>query len=165
MKDAAKEQFGQELGPKTPEEYAAYRELAPQRPTFEDADHQTNSAGERYAGFDRNWDNASKTVSPQGDGKPGPITEISGGKDGNSKTFRRHSIVDVYLDGNYDPIRGRVPDEGKSFEASAPIGDPTLYTNQGVQSPASKRPIQIGWKKKYAQALSAENLAGSKAGK
>jgi hypothetical protein len=157
------EQHGKELGPKTPEGYADYFELAPQRPTFEDADHKTNSAGEQYPGHDRNWQDASANVSVQGDGNPGPVIPISGGES-NEPKGRRHSIVDVYTGGrNYDPAQaGRVPDAGKEFKPSAPTGDPTLYANQGPQTPAFKRPIKLGWKERYKDALSPDVVVADK---
>src|SRR5438105_3680934 len=113
----AKEHFGQELGPKTPQEYAEYDELAPQRPTFEDEDHKVTSTGVKYPGHDRTWKDVP--VSPQGDGKPGPVTPISTGKDGNTPKKRRHSTVDQYTHGrNYDVENSRVPDKGKRWEAT-----------------------------------------------
>ena len=151
MKDAAKEMHGQELGPKTPQEYADYFELAPQRPTF--GDRPTTSTGIKHPGHERTW--SDTPVSPQGDGNPGPVTPISGGKDGDVPRKRRYSTVDAYTHGrSYDPIQGRVPDEGKVFEPSSATGDPTMYENQGPQTAAFKRPIQIGWEKRYAHALS-----------
>jgi len=148
---SAKEQHGQELGPKTPQEYADYSELAPQRPTF--GDRGTTSTGIKHPGHDRTWNDTP--TSPQGDGNPGPVTPISGGKDGNVPKKRRHSTVDAYTGGrNYDPANSRVPDADKEFNPSAPTGDPKMYANEGPQTAAFKRPIQIGWKKRYAHALS-----------
>jgi hypothetical protein len=163
-----KEQHGQELGPKTPQEYADYHELAPQRPTFEDAEHQTNSAGKKYAGHDRSWSDAATKVSPQGDGKPGPVTPISGGsaEEGGdtARALKRtspHSIVDKYLGGkNFDPVQGRVPDAGKEFQPSAPVGHPKMYPNEGPQTPAFNRPTKLGWKERYKDALRPDVAVG-----
>jgi hypothetical protein len=148
-----KEQHGQELGPKTPQEYADYNELAPQRPTFGDV----NKSGRKNAGFDRSWDDAAKRVSPQGDGNPGPITPISGGADGDIPNPKTRSQY-LYVSGGrkYSAEFGRVPDEGKEFEPSAPTGNPKMYPNEGPQTAAFKRPIQLGWKKRYAHTLGSD---------
>jgi len=130
--------------------YQDWRELAPQRATFEDVEHKTNSAGEKYPGHDRTWKDVP--VSPQGDGKPGPVTPISTGKDGNVPKKRRHSIVDKYAR-SYDPVNSRVPDKGKEWTASAPTGSRTMYPNRLPELPANLRDVQIGWKKRYAHAL------------
>jgi len=142
VKDA-KEQYGQELGPKTPQEYAEYNELAPQRPTF--GDRGTTSTGIKHPGHDRTWNDTP--TSPQGDGQPGPRTPISGGKS-NQPKGRRHSTVDSYVTGNFDPARGRVADEGKKFEVHSMPGDGKMFPNLGPQTPANKREIKIGWKNK-----------------
>ena len=146
----AKEHFGHELGPKTPEEYLNYNELAPQRPTFGDV----NKSGSKNAGHDKSWSDATKKTSRQGDGNPGPITRISGGKNGDVVDPKDRSQYKYVAGGKkYSAEFGRVPDAGKKWEASAPTGDPTMYPNRGPQTPANLRPIEIGWKKRYAHAL------------
>jgi hypothetical protein len=74
-----KEQHGQELGPKAGKEYANYFELKSERPTFGDL----NKTGRKNAGHDKSWEDAANKVLPQGDGKRGPVTPISGGADGD----------------------------------------------------------------------------------
>jgi hypothetical protein len=148
---SAKEQFGQELGPKTPQEYADYFELADQRPTF----GETNKTGRKNAGFDRSWDDAAKKVTPQD--KIGPITAISGGPDGDVVKPKTRSQYKYVAGGKkYSAEFGRVPDAGKEFKPSAPTGDPRMYPNEGPQTAAFKRPIQLGWKKRYAHALGSD---------
>jgi len=144
MKDP-KEQHGGELGPRTPEEYAEYFEVKSERPTF--GDREKTSTNLKFPGHDRSWEDASKNVTPQGDGEVGPRTPISGGKS-NQPKGRRHSTVDSYVTGNFDPARGRVADEGKKFEVHSMPGDGKMFPNLGPQTPANKREIKIGWKNK-----------------
>src|SRR6266404_6916412 len=84
-----KEQHGQELGPKN---YLEYFEVKSERPTFGDV----NKTGRKNAGHDKSWEDAAKRVLPQGNGKPGPVTPISGGTDGdipNPKTRSQYKYV------------------------------------------------------------------------
>jgi hypothetical protein len=138
-----KEMHGQELGPKN---YLEYFEVKSERPTFGERDK--NSSGHTIAGHDREWSSAT----PQD--KFPDVTPISGGKDGDIPKKRRHSTIDAYTGGrNYDPENGRVPDAGKTWEASAPTGSSKMYPNLGPQTAANKREVKIGWKERYAAAL------------
>jgi len=97
------------------------RRLVPQAPAFEDADHGKTSTDNLYPGHDRSWKTAARLVTPQGDGKPGPVTPISGGKE-NTHQKRRYSTIDRYTNGkSYDPVQGRVPDEN-TWLATKPPG-------------------------------------------
>ena len=148
-----KEQHGKESNTEYGRKGIAYEdwhELAPQRKTFGDV----NKSGRKNAGHDKSWTQATKKTSRQGDGKSGPITPISGGKDGDVVDPKDRSQFKYVTGGKkYSAEFGRVPDAGKKWEASAPTGDPTMYPNRGPQTPANLRPIEIGWKKRYAHAL------------
>jgi hypothetical protein len=150
-----KEQHGEEANTqylRDGKDYSEWKEPTPQRPTFGDKDHKTTSTGIKHPGHDRNWPGAPPRNGDANENqKPTPI---SGGKDGHIPNKRRHSTVDAYTGGrDYDPENSRVPDAGKKWTASAPTGDPKMYPNKGPQTPANKREVQIGWKKRYADAL------------
>ena len=140
-----KEQFGNELGPKDPESYQEYFELADQRPTF----GEVNKTGRKNAGHDRKWPGPPPlNGDPEENADPVPI---SGGADGNAPFPKTRSQYQVLLDGKkYSPEFGRVPDACPAGEWKHTI--PTeMYPNQGgTLLPTERRPmekqIQLGWK-------------------
>jgi len=155
------------------------RRLVPQAPAFEDADHGKTSADNLYPGHDRSWKTAARLVTPQGDGKPGPVTPISGGKE-NTHQKRRYSTIDQYTSGkSYDPVRGRVPDE-KTWQATAHPGPITeTSSNVKVASPDDDGHVSVttpnkidakrgerpsdkksqGWEKRYAKEIREHSFA------
>ena len=153
-----KEQHGKEANTEVLRKgvpYEEWQELSPQRPTFEDVNHKLTNTSVKYPGHDRKWPGPPPlNGSPEENKKP---TAISGGKDGSVPKKRRHSIIDKYTGGrNYDVENSRVPDKGKRWEATPFVdsqGDPALHRNRLVELPANCRPIEIGWKKRYAHAL------------
>jgi hypothetical protein len=157
-----KEQHGEEANTeylRRGKDYSDVYEPAPQRPTFGDADHKKTSTGIKHPGHDREWPGPPPlNGSPEENQNPTPI---SGGRDGHIPNKRRHSTVDGYLDGrNYDPIQGRVPDSEQKWKNTGPQGSGEMFPNKGVQTPASKREVQIGWQKRYADALRPEVVIG-----
>lgn len=147
-----KEQHGGELGPKTPKQYENYFEPVSQRPTF--SERTKSSAGHLLPGHDKKWSASPMNGDPRENKEPTPVSGVAGPKQ------RRYSTVDEVTHGNYDPIQGRVPDEGKTFKASAPTGNAKLYVNQGPHTPANKREIKIGWRNR-GYALGEDASAGA----
>ena len=154
-----REQHGKEANTEVLRKGTAYedwQELAPQRKTFGDV----NKSGRKNAGHDKSWSDATKKTSRQGDGNPGPITRISGGKNGDVVDQKDRSQYKYVAGGKkYSAEFGRVPDAGKKWEATPFVdsqGDPALYVNRLPQLPANLRPVQIGWRGRYKDSLDAQ---------
>ena len=130
--------------------YGDVYELAPQRKTF----GETNKTGAKNAGHDKAWEEAASQVTPQGDGKTGPVTPISGGTDGDIVQPKTRSQYSYAAGGKkYSAEFGRVSDSEQEWKNSGPAGSGEMFPNQGPQTAAFKRPIEIGWKKRYAHAI------------
>jgi hypothetical protein len=149
-----KEQHGKETNSfRTLNGYAKFFEPIPFRPTF--SEREKSSSLVRTPGWDRSWEDAAAKVTPQGDGRPGPRTPVSGGEDADTpRAVRRtkpHSAVDKFLGGkNYDAPKGRVPDAHQYWKNTGPQGSGEMFPNEGMQSKATRRPIQLGWQKRYS---------------
>lgn len=120
-------------------------ELAPQRATFTES--SPNASGERAsngrikAGADRHWE-----PQPNYDA-PVPPTPVSATPD--TPRVHKGSGSDAYIgEGVYfDEPHGRVPDAGKDWAAGPRPGEP-VEPIKVETTPASKRPIVVGWKNK-----------------